>query len=228
MPPPFQRKSNTAFTLFELLITLAVIAILLVLLAKGLHELRKRGHHAKCVSHLRQCGMVFNAYASDHNGRFPENTNLYPSNTVSEASEISTIGSTGWRFAPSAFLAEGYVQDLNIFFCPAQKRYTFPDRTTSYGLQGWAREGYYIGYMLFYLRNYTANGDKGFPELRNARITDDPMIPQLSDFCGHSVHGDIVNVLHLNGAITQVSEKRVLGFPRWGGKGGGIEYMMGR
>jgi prepilin-type N-terminal cleavage/methylation domain-containing protein/prepilin-type processing-associated H-X9-DG protein len=55
----------TAFTLVELLVVVAVIAILAALLLPSLHRAQEAGRSAVCRSNLRQLGIALNAYLSD-------------------------------------------------------------------------------------------------------------------------------------------------------------------
>ncbi len=60
-----------AFTLVELLVVMAVIALLVGLLLPALGASREAGRSAACLSNLRQCGIALAAYAADEAGRLP-------------------------------------------------------------------------------------------------------------------------------------------------------------
>jgi prepilin-type N-terminal cleavage/methylation domain-containing protein/prepilin-type processing-associated H-X9-DG protein len=60
-----------AFSLIELLCVIAIISLLVALLLPALNQARGRARRVECVSHLRQVGMAFQAFAHDHNGLFP-------------------------------------------------------------------------------------------------------------------------------------------------------------
>ncbi len=63
-------KRNTIFTLMELLIVIVIIAILAALLMPALNKARTTARAAKCISNLKQCGMMIGMYGSDFNGYF--------------------------------------------------------------------------------------------------------------------------------------------------------------
>ncbi len=65
------RTKKLAFTLLELLVVIAVIALLSGLMIPGFAKLRERGRCARCVSNLRQLHMAAVAFANDHGGRLP-------------------------------------------------------------------------------------------------------------------------------------------------------------
>ncbi len=58
-------------TLVELLVVLAIGAILTSVSIVALGAIRSRADQAKCASNLRQIGMALQAYADDHHGVFP-------------------------------------------------------------------------------------------------------------------------------------------------------------
>jgi prepilin-type N-terminal cleavage/methylation domain-containing protein len=62
---PLKHSRRTAFTLIELLITVAIIATLLGLLMPALSSARTEGTKAKCLANLRSLGQAFEAYGSD-------------------------------------------------------------------------------------------------------------------------------------------------------------------
>ena len=55
------------FSLIELLISIAIIAILAGLLLPALNTARDRAHGAACVGNLRQIGQFLLCYADDNN-----------------------------------------------------------------------------------------------------------------------------------------------------------------
>ena len=65
------RKSRHDFTLIELLITIAIIAILAGLLLPALNSAKSKGIAISCMNNLKGVGVLFNTYADDFGDFFP-------------------------------------------------------------------------------------------------------------------------------------------------------------
>src|SRR5689334_17246456 len=60
-----------AFTLVELLVVMAIIAILVALLMPALTIAKERAQGAACASNLKQASAVFGTFLNDHQGFYP-------------------------------------------------------------------------------------------------------------------------------------------------------------
>src|SRR5687767_8376300 len=66
-------RSARGFTLVELLVTIAVIAVLASLLVPALSAAKEKGRGIACLNNLQQLQMAAILYASEHDDWFPLN-----------------------------------------------------------------------------------------------------------------------------------------------------------
>ncbi len=65
------KKSATFFTLIELLIVIAIIAILASMLLPALNQAREKARTIQCTSNMKQIAHAFQLYGADNGGFWP-------------------------------------------------------------------------------------------------------------------------------------------------------------
>lgn len=100
---------NEKFTLIELLMVIAVIAILAALLLPALSKVKQSALSAQCISNEKQIFLGISMYANDYNEHLPLRQNFGDSNYA-------------WFMHLSKVRGKqlGYYTDVKIFLCPAQ------------------------------------------------------------------------------------------------------------
>jgi prepilin-type N-terminal cleavage/methylation domain-containing protein/prepilin-type processing-associated H-X9-DG protein len=119
------------FTLLELLVAIAIIAILAALLFPVYASAREAARKATCQSNLRQVGMAFAMYVTDHDGMYPN------------TGEPRQAAGRYWRWPLKPYLtyarregssgplsSEG--QDRNVLWCPSDSAANFDHTSYAY------------------------------------------------------------------------------------------------
>jgi len=125
--PPATKRAPHAFTLLELLVSIAVIAILASLLLPALSRGRLPAQSAKCGGNLRQFVMAAQMYWDDNNGKtFPyvgattTNGTYYWFGLLRRARRDARLRS---HHRPVIFLpgpGRGFLPGLQLFLPPVQ------------------------------------------------------------------------------------------------------------
>ena len=71
MKAPSTSKHRAAFTLTEMLVVIAIIAVLAAVLVTVTGKIRQSANSTKCAGGMRQIGIAMISHASENNGRLP-------------------------------------------------------------------------------------------------------------------------------------------------------------
>ena len=147
LPRLLPKAKWQSFTLIELLIVVAIIAILAAMLLPALNQARERGRAASCINNLKQLGTGVLLYTADHadflppiqgsaSGSYPCWTNaLMGPNLKVSASAIYTSG---------VWMKTGRYAQNTLFHCPSMTgRYDLTGTETGGGAGWWIIKPHY-------------------------------------------------------------------------------------
>lgn len=134
--PAFQLA---AFTLIELLLVIAIVAILAALLLPALSNAQSRGQQVACCNHLKQLAIAVHMYTADNDGRLPENSPTVPwvagNMKVAGDATNSTLLRLGKLFP--------YASQTSIYHCPSDSsQLSGLPRVRSYSMNSWMGSRY--------------------------------------------------------------------------------------
>ena len=115
-----QKRRRGGFTLIELMIVIAIIAILAAILVPNFIRARAQGQLTACKSNLKNIGTAMEMYSTDWSGKYPTaGMNLLTPNylkTIPECPAAGTVTYTALFGSGSAYNTSGF-QDYYFIQC---------------------------------------------------------------------------------------------------------------
>ena len=113
LPPYLFAKVTRAFTFIELLIVLAVFAVLASFFLPAYTGNRAPASRIQCVNNLKQVGLAFKLWAGDHQEKFPMQVSVTNGGTL----ELMDSGKTFMHFA----VISNELSTPKVLVCPADR-----------------------------------------------------------------------------------------------------------
>lgn len=229
---------KAGFTLVELLVVLAIVAVLAGLLLGATKVVRARGDTARCTANLRQLAGANAAFAADHGGQFVRAQDA--SNTVRWH---GVRASSGEKFDPEKGPLAPYLgRDGGVKICPTfQRALTEEASFNEEGSGGYGYNAVYIGgipgdaFSSEYLANVAQPSktvmftDAAFPNSKGLQEYPFSEPFRAVDYAGrlraklspsvHFRHDERTNVAWCDGHVSSEGPSQLGGINRYGGDG---------
>ena len=188
------QSSRRAFTLIDVLVSLAIIAVLIGLMLPALSSIRETSRKVVCSSNIRQIGLSTAMYADDYKGQLPfskyyDKSLLYnsPADFASNKLMLARLAFPDNKWDGLGLLyGRQYCSAAQVYYCPSHKG---GHRFETYS-QGWNGAPIDV-FTNFQYRGGTADGKNNLNKMpdRIALVTDG----MASDFdFNHSIGGNVV------------------------------------
>lgn len=130
------------FTLIELLIVIAIIAILAGMLLPALNKARDKARTISCINQEKQQGLAFAQYTNDNNSWYP--------------SEKGDAGSTGGYGNTSVWFHKlnEYTRNWSIYNCPSITNDIYMKIRTSGNWAGYSEQGESFAFSCYAMNYY--------------------------------------------------------------------------
>ena len=113
-------QERAAFTLIELMVVIAIIAILAAMLLPALSKARFRAQTTACINNLKKLGVCWHIYSTDNNDLLVPNNSVGADFTNFSSGASWTLSEPTVTHVQSGMLYD-YNQNLGIYRCPADR-----------------------------------------------------------------------------------------------------------
>lgn len=128
-PSSRSKVSLLAFTLIELLLVIAIFALLASLLLPALSRSKAKAYNAACVNNLRQLGIATRLYSDENEERLPS-AEILPSQPINPSKPLPRICDVLAKYVGKVEATNG--TGAKVFSCPSDRKGRFVAEGSSY------------------------------------------------------------------------------------------------
>ncbi len=118
------------FTLIELMVVIAVIALLAAVLFPVFLSVRAKGRQTACLSNLEQLGLAFSLYAHDNEDQFPyggDANDIYSSPNIWLTASHGEFAAAAATLKPLPVVLNPYIKNKDLWRCPSDMGFDYLD-----------------------------------------------------------------------------------------------------
>jgi prepilin-type N-terminal cleavage/methylation domain-containing protein len=117
------RENRRGFTLVELLVVIATIAILAVLLLPALAQTNRRSLRVQCINNLKQIGLSFRVWGDDHGDKYPMAVSTANGGALENVSSLANctaaLPPAGYGLTNVFCVMSNKINTPKFLYCPA-------------------------------------------------------------------------------------------------------------
>jgi len=113
-----KHEQSSGFTLVELLVVIAVVAIIAAILFPVFARVREKARQITCLSNLRQLTLAFAEYTDDNDGVLPGAIDVGNGGAGVSGGWMFLDATADTKFNPAAGSLYPYVKNAQVYVCP--------------------------------------------------------------------------------------------------------------
>jgi prepilin-type processing-associated H-X9-DG protein/prepilin-type N-terminal cleavage/methylation domain-containing protein len=129
-------RTFASFTLVEMLVVMAILAVLFGMLIPAMGMARDRGRAAQCMGNLKQIGVTVQVYLDDHSEIFPPAVDYVPWRGSDYPGGVSALVNQKPQDIQACFTNYSLATNSSVWVCHSARIYAHPANPSGLGQFG--------------------------------------------------------------------------------------------